>query len=305
MSKAIALHLFLLISTVCASDCPSDTFLRTEFCKSIASKNDTDRINLFIMLIPQDDSGRYTTFNEAKEWSNTLFEKYDLKNCDNERVSTLPDSEIRWDYRLLSTTKAEAISILKEPFIAQLSLMEEPAGCNDFGCPGPKYDGVTCDSLQIKTPTSYFAVTINFYRLWHMPPCYSSDKGGSGCPETESDPANKKLLKQWTEDLFSKYDLRLFGDSSISAPTPSDNELYWSYGPYKATAKSITDLVKEQYVYKATIWDRRNLPTARVTASAARSRLKHGESYYYINGRTVNLKNNVNIKHWGCTSCIH
>lgn len=290
MYKTILPILFLFHSAIFASECPNDTFLKSEFCKSVAAKNDSDRINLLIILAPQDNTGAYTSFNDAKEWSKILFEKYELQNCDNIRVSVPPDSGIRWDYRLLSTTKAEAVSILKEPFIAQLSLMEQPAGCKDFSCPGPKYEGITCDSLQIKPSNAYFTVTIEFYRLAHHPPCYNEVRGGIECAETEDDSANRKSLRQWTSELFSKFDLRLSRDSSISAPAPSEEDLYWFYGPYKATAATILELIKETYVYEATIWDHRNLPTTGIAAPIARRKLRHENDLFYVNGRKVEGK---------------
>lgn len=287
---------FLFYTALIASDCPTDTFMRSQFCKSVAAKGDSELVNLYIMLNPLDSSGAYTSFDDAKGWSKILFEKYDFFNCANSRVSPPPDSEIRWDYQLLSTTKAQAVSILKEPFIAQVSLMEQPPGCNDYSCPGPKYEGITCDSLFIKPSDSYFSISISLTRLWQNPPCYHEPRGGKACPELEDVPANRILLRQWTTELFSKFDLRTSQDSTKFVVTPDESELYWDYGPFKATSATIFDLIKETYVYKIKVWDRRNIPTPAKVHPVSEIKSKGRYDFYYLNGRKVQGKIELDSK---------
>ncbi len=253
----------------------------------MASKNDSDRVNLYVVLTV-DGSGGYTSFADAKRWSGRLFGDYELRDCANVRLAAPADSDIRWDYRDISTTKKEAIAILKEPYVAEVDLMKQPAGCDDYACPGPKYYGITCDSLALKPASAYFTFSISLTRLGHNPPCYS-DKS-SACPETEEDPPNRKLLRKWTYELFSKYDLRSASDSTRIEPVPVEAELFWYYGNFKATASTLLTLVKETYVDQIMIYDLRNIPTVDIVRIFENPKIGFNGARFDLKGRSMDAR---------------
>jgi hypothetical protein len=180
---------------------------------------------------------------------------------------------------------------MNEPYVDGIGLMRQPPGCSDFSCPGPKYNGITCDSLSIKPEETYFVINIFITRLAHVPPCYNNSKEGPQCPETEQDPPNRRLLVSWLNDLFTKYDLRSIRDSSIHIPPPSGADIGWSYGNYWATEKTILSLVQERYIDFITIYDIRNRPTISIhrTFNQAKN-LKYKNGHVLINGRELGSK---------------
>jgi hypothetical protein len=108
-------------------------------------------------------------------------------------------------------------------------------------------------------------------------------------PDSESSPDKLDSLRVWTRDLFSKYDLRMAGDTSQKFPEPSDSEVSWNYGVLNLRKKDALALVEERYVTRLYL---SYLPTTTVGIPAIRYRRDTWGERVDAKGRPMPSKSN-------------